>query len=261
LHWWTATLLVAAAARLQAAQLTPPAGKAFDSYVAEVEARLANQPDAAVPRPVAAVQAGSLVADPVNGGSWPVAGGRLHHWRATTLVPGATPAQLLALLRDNDHLARYYSPEVVSSRALRDDGERAAVAMRFLKRQVITVVLDAEFETQSGLIDGGRRGFSFSRSTHIWQVDRADSKQERRRAEGDDDGFLWRLNSYWSFQETPEGLRIECEAVSLTRDVPAGLGWLIVPIIRTLPRDSLEFMLSATRKALLTRRSYDDRAN
>jgi len=253
-RWWTATLLMAAAAGLPAAQLTPSAAKAFDTYVAGVEARLANEPPPAAP-------ASSLVVAPVNGGSWPVAGGRLHHWRAATLVPGATAAQLLALLRDNDHLARYYSPEVVSSRSLRDDGDSAAVAMRFLKRKVITVVLDAEFATQSGLIAAGARGFCFSRSTHIWQVDRAGSTHERRRPEGDDDGFLWRLNSYWTFQETPAGLRIACEAVSLSRDVPAGLGWLIVPIIRALPRDSLEFMLSATGKVLLTRRSYDDRAN
>ena len=42
--------------------------------------------------------------------------------------------------------------------------------------------------------------------------------------EGDDDGFLWRLNTYWSFVEVPGGLLIECEAISLTRDVPARTG-------------------------------------
>ena len=68
--------------------------------------------------------------------------------------------------------------------------------------------------------------------------------------EGADDGFLWRLNSYWSFEQRREGLFMECEAVSLTRDVPAGLGWLIMPIIETLPRASLEFTLTATKNAL-----------
>ena len=43
---------------------------------------------------------------------------------------------------------------------------------------------------------------------------------------------------------------MECEAVSLTRDVPAGLGWLIAPIIANLPREALEFTMGATRKAL-----------
>ena len=44
---------------------------------------------------------------------------------------------------------------------------------------------------------------------------------------------------------------IECEAVSLTRGVPPGLAWLIDPIIRNLPRESLENTLRDTRSALL----------
>ena len=68
--------------------------------------------------------------------------------------------------------------------------------------------------------------------------------------EGDDDGFLWRLNSYWSFLEVPGGLLIECEAVSLTRDLPGGLNWLAGPLLEQLPRESLEFTMQATRSAL-----------
>lgn len=257
--WWTAALVLATVAPSPAAHLTQPAARAFDTYIAGVEARLSKNYYAPVTYLPAAVRdRASLLVEPVNGGSWPVPGGRLHHWRATTLVPGATAEHMIALLRDHDHLARYYSPEVVSSRALNDAGG-ATVAMRFRKHRVITVVLDAEFASRSGLTEAGRRGFSFSRSTHIWQVDQPGSQHERRRVEGEDDGYLWRLNSYWTFEETLEGLRVDCEAVSLTRDVPAGLGWLIVPIIQTLPRDSLEFTLSATRKALLERRSANVR--
>jgi hypothetical protein len=121
--------------------------------------------------------------------------------------------------------------------------------MRFKKQRIVTVVLDAEFQSRSAL-DGSGRGYSFSRSTHIWQVEGLGGSGERRLPEGSGDGFLWRLNSYWSFTQTHEGLLIECEAVSLTRDVPAGLGWLIMPIVQSMPRSSLEFTLSATRKAL-----------
>jgi hypothetical protein len=86
---------------------------------------------------------------------------------------------------------------------------------------------------------------------HFWQVDNPGTAQERRRPEGQDDGFLWRLNSYWSFTRVHGGLQMECEAVSLTRDVPAGLGWLVTPVIADLPRQELEFTLRATRKALI----------
>jgi hypothetical protein len=44
---------------------------------------------------------------------------------------------------------------------------------------------------------------------------------------------------------------IQCNAISLTRDVPAGLGWLIGPFIQNIPQESLRFTLTATGEALL----------
>jgi hypothetical protein len=63
-------------------------------------------------------------------------------------------------------------------------------------------------------------------------------------------GFLWRLYSYWRFEERETGVFVECRAISLTRDVPKGLGWIIEPMIRKLPQESLINTLSATRRAL-----------
>lgn len=251
LHWTAMFLLGTMPAT--AAHLNPTAERAFERYAAQVEAQLGGAGRLAG-------TAGKGV-EPVNGGSWRVTGGRLHHWRATALIPGTKPRDLLALLEDYDHLAKYYSPEVVFSRGLVGSAGSGTVLMRFRKHRVITVVLDAEFETRSGLLGDGTRGFSRSRSRHIWQVDHPGLPEERRRFEGDDDGFLWRLNSYWDFEETKEGLLVEYEAVSLTRDVPAGLGWLIVPIVQALPRESLEFTLAATRQALSKGGSGVDRDN
>jgi hypothetical protein len=43
---------------------------------------------------------------------------------------------------------------------------------------------------------------------------------------------------------------VECEAISLTRNIPAGLGPIIRPVIRDVPRESLERTLLGTRAAL-----------
>jgi len=244
-----AALLLIGSSLSPAARLSQPAQQAFETYITTFEAHRARQ-HASPGRSATPVPAPSAVQiEPVNGGSWEVTGGLVHHWRATAFVPNASASELLALLRDSDHLARYYAPRVVASRALTGEGGRAAVAMRFKEQRVITVVLDAEFEAESGLTGGGR-GYSISRSTHIWQVDQPGTAEERRREEGADDGFLWHLNSYWGFEQKGEGLLMECEAVSLTRDIPAGLSWLIAPIVESLPRASLEFTMTATRNAL-----------
>jgi hypothetical protein len=63
-------------------------------------------------------------------------------------------------------------------------------------------------------------------------------------------GFLWRLYSYWKFQEREGGVCVECRAISLSRDVPLGLGWIIEPIIQKLPQESLINTLEDTRQAL-----------
>jgi hypothetical protein len=43
---------------------------------------------------------------------------------------------------------------------------------------------------------------------------------------------------------------VECEAISLTRAIPAGLSWLVEPIVTSLPRESLASTLRETRAAL-----------
>ena len=65
-------------------------------------------------------------------------------------------------------------------------------------------------------------------------------------------GFLWRLYSYWRFEERDTGVVVECRAISLTRNVPFGLGWAIEPMIEKLPKESLIKTLEATRQALQT---------
>jgi hypothetical protein len=58
------------------------------------------------------------------------------------------------------------------------------------------------------------------------------------------------LYSYWKFTAEGDGVIVECRAMSLTRDVPVGLGFILAPIIKNLPRESLMNTLKATRAAL-----------
>ncbi len=258
----TAGVILALTLPCSSARLTEPAWRAFENYAAAAEKRLAQQharPDTYLAAlnagavdgatVVHQLQSGIPQSEAVNGGTRQVDGGLLHHWRGDAFVPGARAADMLALLRDYNHLSTYYAPEVVSSRLLSNRGEVAAVAMRFKKQIVAPIALEAEYDVRSGLTGAGS-GYSLSRSTHIWEIEYPGTSHERRLTEGNDDGFLWRLNTYWSFLEVPGGLLIECEAISLTRDVPSGLGWLVNPIIQDMPRESLKFTLTATQNAL-----------
>jgi hypothetical protein len=96
--------------------------------------------------------------------------------------------------------------------------------------------------------------YSRSYSTRIQEVENAGKSDESLKPAGKDHGFLWRLYSYWRFVERDGGVYMECQAVSLTRDIPTGLGWMIEPIIRQLPKESLVNTLRKTRDALASSR-------
>jgi hypothetical protein len=142
-----------------------------------------------------------------------------------------------------------YKPEVIDSRVISHNGNDFHIYLRLLKKKVITVVLSSEHDVKYTPLDK-TRWRSVSRTTRIAEVENAGKPDERELPPGTGEGFLWKLNSYWRFEERDGGTWLECEAVSLTRDVPTGLGWIVLPIIRDLPKQSLENTLRSTRTAL-----------
>lgn len=178
--------------------------------------------------------------------------GLVHDWIGAALIPRATLAELLALLQDYDNHKNIYKPEVLDSRLISHDGDEFRIFLRLLKKKVITVVLDTDHDVHY-YSASATRGGCLSYTTRIAEVENAGTARETVLAPDTGYGFLWRLYSYWRFEERAEGVHFECRAISLSRDIPLGLGWIIEPIIRKLPRESLINTLKATRDALLKR--------
>jgi hypothetical protein len=176
----------------------------------------------------------------------------IHHWIGTVFIPGATLAQTLALEEDYDHHREYFGPDVMRSKILRHDGNDFLIEMRLYKKKLITTVLDTEHEVHYTMVDT-THAWSRSRTTRIQEVDNAGEVDERLEPVGHDRGFLWRMNTYWRFEEKNGGTYVECQSISLTRDIPIGLGWLIEPYVTSVPRESLTFTLATTRSAVLRR--------
>ena len=118
--------------------------------------------------------------------------------------------------------------------------------MRLKKKKVITVVLDTEHDARFSSLDK-TRWYSQSRTTKVVDVENAGKPDERTKPAGTGGGYMWNLNSYWRFAERDGGVYVECQAVSLSRGIPWGFGWIIGPIVNDLPKDSLSNTLTATR--------------
>jgi hypothetical protein len=179
-----------------------------------------------------------------------IPGALIHHWVGTIFVPGASLQQVLTLVRDYDHDQEYYHPEVMKSKTLEHTGEDFKIYLRLTRKKIITVVFDTEYEVHHAQVDA-TRAQSRSYSTRIVEIEHPGEPGESQMPPGQDHGFLWRLYSYWRFSEDRQGVYVQCEAISLTRDVPAGLNWLIGPFIESIPKESLEFTLQSTRAAVL----------
>jgi len=179
-----------------------------------------------------------------------VPNGLIHDWIGASFIAGTTVEKVLALVQDYDNHKNIYKPEVIGSRLISHRGNDFQIYLRLLKKKIVTVVLDTDHEVHYRSLDRGR-WVCRSHTTRICEVEHAGSPRERVLPPDTGSGFLWRLYSYWRFEEREGGVYVECRAISLTRDVPLGLGWIIEPIIQKLPKESLTNTLAATRRALL----------
>lgn len=227
------------------ATLEPKTVSAYDQYLRGVDAqiRARNAGEA----PLAGRAAGVFKNDAAE-----ISKGLVQDWTAVAFLPGVKKAQAVPVLEDFSRHASIY-PEVVEGRIEKREPGRIYGYHRVRKKKLLEVNLEARY-TVDQLPVAANRYASRSVATEIVEIDDAGTKKERRLPPGQDHGFLWRLNTYWTLEETPQGLWMEVRSISLTRDVPPGLGWVVKPLLRDLPKESLEAVMEATRRAVLAAR-------
>lgn len=249
--------LLLVSAPLFAASLTPEAAAVFASYDHRVEretlARIGAGRAVSLREGVKRSRNKVLVKpgaepNPVDTGS-----AYIHDWLGAIFIPGGSAARVKAVLQDFDRHKEYFKPEVTGSKLLSRSGNEFRSALRLRKKKILTVILASEYTTTFRDLSK-QAGYSIARSTKMNEVEHAGETGEQELAQGEGQGFLWNLNSYWSWEEADGGVYVECRAVSLSRSVPTGLGWIVNPIIRELPKESLEATLINTRNAVLSPR-------
>jgi hypothetical protein len=177
-------------------------------------------------------------------------GGLIHHWAGSVFVPNANIPKALKMLQDYDRHSDIYAPEVQRSKTIEHNGNDFRIYYRLKRKKVITVVMDAYYDVHYGPVSNGR-STSRSYSTKIQEIEHPGQSDEKAQPPDDGNGFMWRLDTYWHLLERDGGLYIQCEAISLSRDIPTGLAWMIGSYVESIPRESLVFTLGRTREWLL----------
>ena len=199
-------------------QLKPQTLEAFDAYVRDAEAAMAPRLDASEPflwsdadaARAQQVRKGKIVAQLWTGKELVhVPEGLIHDWVGAAWAPGVTVKETLRLVQDYDNHKDIYKPEVIDSKLMSHHGNRFKIYMRLLKKKIITVVLDTEHDVHysalglPALVLPARTPPRFAR----WKTP---GKANEKILPADAGyGFLWRMISYWGFEERDGGVYIE----------------------------------------------------
>lgn len=264
---WGASCL--AAVGEPGSSLKPATVRAFESYVSVTDTRLGRSltqhdffwidelPPQERLEAYERLKSGKLELRRINGEQGveksAIPGGMIHDWQGIAFIPGVKLDEVLDFLKDYDSQATDYAPDVERSKIEAHDGDHFRVFMRFRRKKIITVVLNTEQEI-TYYRDSPTRAHSRSSATRIAEVENPGTPQEKEKPPGEDSGFMWRLETWWRMEERDGGVYVQNEAVSLTRDIPSALAWMIEPFVTGIPKESLEFTMEATRRGVLRRK-------
>ena len=253
-------------ARALAEKLSAGTTQAWDRYLAWADAK--NQREISDPRGflfedflppqerakvIQDLLAGDIIVKRVVGVIPPgvdfkVPDGEIHHWWGSVLVPGIRLPELLKFLKDYDHHAGRFA-EVERSRLLSKDGESFKFYFRLRRSKSIVTVYYNTWQECTYVPRTPGKVSSRSIATRIVELENPGTSSERERPPGDDRGFLWRLVSWWRFEETPQGVIVECQSASLSRSIPVIVHIIpgVTGYIRSTPVESLESVLLSVR--------------
>ena len=215
-----ATLIAMSASSASAAELRPDTIAAWNTYVADVEARFNRS----------RTPAGTAGA--VEGEAIGIAGGTIHHWRGSTLVRGISVETLVRALIDRGTPPP--QDDVLEARVLEQSTDSLRVYLKLVRRTIMTVTYDTEHR------------MTFWRLSPAFVRSRSVSTRISETG-GSERGFLWRLNSYWRYVQVGPDVRVDLESVSLSRDIPLVLKPVAGPLVGRIGRESMTRTLDAMR--------------
>jgi hypothetical protein len=115
----------------------------------------------------------------------------------------------------------------------------------------VNAAIEARYRTHYFAVDA-HRSYTIANSTEIREIANYGGSTEHLLADGEGNGFAWRLHSITRYEERDGGVYLEVEAIVLTRPIPGSLLWLVTPVVHRLSINSLMTTLRQTLDAVGT---------
>ncbi len=202
------------------------------------------------------LNSGEIVVSPL-GDSHPliVPRGLIHHWIGAAFIPGARNKDLANVVGDYGKYSEIYRPSLIKAELLGSADDEQKLSILWVQRVLlVTAAFYTEMDSKFCALNG-RQGYMTFTTTRVQQIDNYGEKDERRLAQNEGSGYLWRLISFARFEERDGGLYLELEVIGLSKDVPGSIRFLLKPVIEHVPRQALTAKLEQTRQAISSRAS------
>lgn len=227
--------------------LHPETRQSFDQYVKAATERMSRDAAAGKFLELGQSKRGEVFTKEMADGPKDPPHGQIQHWIGAVFLPGANIEKVKSVMQDYDNYQRIYSPDVTQSKLIKRSGDDFDVFLRLYKKQILTVIFNTNYHVHYAFPDPKKMTIT-SDALRIAEV--SDGKEK---PPGEDQGFLWGLNSYWRFLEADGGVYAECEAISLSRDVPVILQAIIGSFLKKFPVESMRNTIEFTRKEVAAR--------
>ena len=230
------------------AELKQETIRAWEEYVQAANAQMQERlgPEHAflrtdeVPGRTGLLRSGAVIAEP-QGGPSPVRAryGLIHHWRGAAFLPSARLDDVSKVVRDYDHYSEFYRPAVLTSRTVEKSGAGDRFSVVLMNKAVLArTALEVETQSTYSPVDV-RRLYSVSFTSRIQQIEGYGSATEHKLPPDQGNGYIWRMYSITRFEERDGGVYCEVEAMTLSRDIPFALRWLVEPMVRRFSKNTL----------------------
>jgi hypothetical protein len=262
-------------------RLDPRALKEFERYVAEVIAERPRRlnavelswiPEAARTPAAGELRAGRIVRRAVDLQArnarlddWDAA---MIHWIGAVRIEGAAIEDVRAVLQDYGRYPAIYAPLIHQCRAQPAAGSGGAaydvtfglqnvyrVASFFPQHYAFQVKSRSDYAERS--TPAGRLLTAHWRASQIRESESGSPGKDDLMEEHHDHGVLWGLDTFWLARQQGPDLYLEFETITLARSVKnfrCRIGIVPVPkrlvatVMETFPAESLEVMLSGTKR-------------
>lgn len=191
-----------------------------------------------------------------HGGGMPVPSGLVHHWFGTVFIAGAHVCELLKVLQDYDDYSAFYKPGVVESKLLTEKHDEFTYRLKFVQKGFgVKAGLMGEFKSTYHSLTPDV-GYSVTKATALTELADVGTPDERALSLEEAHGYVEKVFTIVRYRQVEGGIYVEVETLTLSRDVPSAVRWLVSPLIQRFSHhtmaDTLQILRANVQQASAT---------